>query len=193
MKKLKENRLASFITIIVIYILAIITGVLVYRLLNFNWWINLLLADIAATILTFIFSLILKNLLSPDLELYSDEENYIICRGSKKWPTWIWTKDNFDKAVSMFKDEWRYYAENGFSKEDVEFAKDYLIASYNLRFASILGIADMLVMQQKMGLGLDFLNKRNDYVKQVNVEAVNKAVKKYFNDNMLQAQIGSFN
>ena len=43
------------------------------------------------------FYIILKNLSSPELELYSDEENYIICRGSKKWPTWIWTKDNFDK------------------------------------------------------------------------------------------------
>ncbi|MBR6034116.1 MAG: hypothetical protein IKP28_05240 [Clostridia bacterium] len=45
------------------------------------------------------FYIILKNLPSPELELYSDEENYIICRGSKKWPTWIWTKDNFDKSV----------------------------------------------------------------------------------------------
>ena len=44
------------------------------------------------------FNLILKNLSSPELELYSDEENYIICRGSKKWPTWIWTKDDFDKS-----------------------------------------------------------------------------------------------
>ena len=44
------------------------------------------------------FSIIFKNLSSPELELYSDEENYIICRGSKKRPTWIWTKDNFDKA-----------------------------------------------------------------------------------------------
>lgn len=44
------------------------------------------------------FNLILQNLPSPDLELYSDEKNYIICRGSKKWPTWIWTKDNFDKT-----------------------------------------------------------------------------------------------
>ena len=103
------------------------------------------------------------------------------------------TKDNFEKAVSMFKEEWKNYAQNGFSKEDVDFAKDYLIASYNLRFASIAGIADMLVMQQKMGLGLDFLNKRNDYVKNVSVEAVNQALKKYFTDNMLQAQIGNFN
>lgn len=43
------------------------------------------------------FNLILKNLSSPNLELYSDEENYVFCRGNKEWPTWIWTKDNFDK------------------------------------------------------------------------------------------------
>ena len=42
------------------------------------------------------FNLILKNLPSPELELYSDEESYIVCRGSKKWPTWIWTSENFD-------------------------------------------------------------------------------------------------
>ena len=29
------------------------------------------------------FNIIFKNLSSPELELYSDEENYIICRGSK--------------------------------------------------------------------------------------------------------------
>ena len=103
------------------------------------------------------------------------------------------TKDNFEKAVSMFKSEWKNYADNGFSKEDVDFAKDYLIASYNLRFASVLGIADMLVMQQKFDLGLDFLNKRNEYVNNVTVEEVNKATEKYFTDKMLQAQIGTFN
>lgn len=45
------------------------------------------------------FNLILKNLSNSELELFSDEDNYIICRGSKKWPTWIWTKDGFDKSV----------------------------------------------------------------------------------------------
>lgn len=44
------------------------------------------------------FYIILKNLTSETLELYSDEENYVICRGSKEWPTWIWTKDNFDHS-----------------------------------------------------------------------------------------------
>ena len=45
------------------------------------------------------FALILQNLDSEELELYSDEENYVLCRGGKKWPTWIWTKDNFDKSL----------------------------------------------------------------------------------------------
>ena len=44
------------------------------------------------------FNLIFKNLSSPELELYSDEESYMFCRGSKNLQTWIWTKDNFDNS-----------------------------------------------------------------------------------------------
>ena len=61
MQKLKQNRLSSFIIIGIIYILATIVGIVTYKLLSFSWWINLLLADITATILTFLFSIILKN------------------------------------------------------------------------------------------------------------------------------------
>ena len=61
MQKIKQNRSLSFVIIIFIYLLAILTGLLVYKALNFDWWLNLLLADVAATILTFIFSLILRN------------------------------------------------------------------------------------------------------------------------------------
>ena len=45
------------------------------------------------------FYIIIKNFISNELELYSDEENYIICRGKKEYPTWIWTKDNFDRKA----------------------------------------------------------------------------------------------
>lgn len=44
------------------------------------------------------FNLIFKNLPSLELELYSDEESYMFCRGSKNFPTWIWTSDSFDKS-----------------------------------------------------------------------------------------------
>ncbi len=42
------------------------------------------------------FFLITQNLKYESVVLYSDEENYVICRGKIGWPTWIWTKDNFD-------------------------------------------------------------------------------------------------
>lgn len=45
------------------------------------------------------FSVLLQNLGSATLELYSDEENYVLCRGHKAYPTWVWTKDNFDKSL----------------------------------------------------------------------------------------------
>lgn len=59
--KIKENRILSFIIIIAVYMLAAFTGVVVYQLLPYDWWLNLLIADIVATVVTFFFSLILGN------------------------------------------------------------------------------------------------------------------------------------
>ena len=42
------------------------------------------------------FYMFYKNFSSDSLMLYSDSENYIVCRGKVGLPTWIWTKDNFD-------------------------------------------------------------------------------------------------
>ena len=61
MKKLKENRLMSFIVVGLVYILATVVGVLVYNALSFQWWLNLLIADVVATIFTFVFSLVFDN------------------------------------------------------------------------------------------------------------------------------------
>ena len=61
MKMLKQNRAASFIAVVVVYIIAIAVGVLVYRALDLDWWLSLLIADLLATVATFIFSLIFKN------------------------------------------------------------------------------------------------------------------------------------
>lgn len=61
MNIIKENRLISFITILIIYIIAGVIGVITYNQLKYNWWINLLIADVVSTIVTFIFSLIFKN------------------------------------------------------------------------------------------------------------------------------------
>lgn len=61
MNALKQNRAASFVIITGIYILDAIAGAAVYRALAFDWRLNLLIADIAATVLTFAFSVMLGN------------------------------------------------------------------------------------------------------------------------------------
>lgn len=61
MKMLKQNRAASFIAVALVYMIAIAVGVLVYRALDLDRWLSLLIADLLATVATFIFSLIFKN------------------------------------------------------------------------------------------------------------------------------------
>lgn len=61
MKHLKQNRAASFVVVAFVYILSTAVGVLVYQDLTFDWWLSLLIADTAATVVTFIFSLIFGN------------------------------------------------------------------------------------------------------------------------------------
>ena len=61
METLKKNRPLSFVILALVYILAGIVGVWVYRSLPFDWWLSLLVADTAATVFTFVFSLIFKN------------------------------------------------------------------------------------------------------------------------------------
>lgn len=61
MKKIKESRALSFAVVAFVYIIAILSGIATFRFFEFNWWLSLLIADVAATIVTFIFSLIFGN------------------------------------------------------------------------------------------------------------------------------------
>ena len=70
--------------------------------------------------------------------------------------------------------------QEGISPQELKSAKNYLIFSYNLRFSDISTIAEILAYMQKENLGKDFLKKRNSYVKNVTLEQVNIAAKKYF-------------
>lgn len=103
------------------------------------------------------------------------------------------TPDKYAKAEKLFKQEWINVCKNGFNETDLKSAKKYLTSSYNLRFASTIGIAEMLAYMQKYDLGLDFLQKRNQYVEEVTLEQLNRVSADYFTENMLQAEIGSFN
>ena len=61
MQKIKNSRCLSFIVVAVIYVIAAAAGVAVYKLTDLDMWLKLLIADVTATVVTFIFSLIFKN------------------------------------------------------------------------------------------------------------------------------------
>ncbi len=57
----KNNRAISFVVVAVIYLLATALGVALCIWLPFDIWLDILIADVVATIFTFAFSVILKN------------------------------------------------------------------------------------------------------------------------------------
>ena len=60
MNKIKEKRVFNYIIITIIYILATFAAIFTYNALNFEWLIRLLAADVVATELTFVFSVIFQ-------------------------------------------------------------------------------------------------------------------------------------
>ena len=61
MDRIKDSRAASFVVITLVYVVAGAVGVCVFLALPFAAWLDLLIADAAATAVTFIFSLIFRN------------------------------------------------------------------------------------------------------------------------------------
>lgn len=61
MKKLKKNRIFSFAVICIVYIIAIFVGILIARAMTGKIWVNFLVADLAATVIVFIFSTLFAN------------------------------------------------------------------------------------------------------------------------------------
>lgn len=61
MEKIKNSRAASFVAVALVYIIAAAAGCAVYLALPFPFWLSLLIADVAATVIVFAFSLIFKN------------------------------------------------------------------------------------------------------------------------------------
>ncbi|MBR3501560.1 MAG: insulinase family protein [Alphaproteobacteria bacterium] len=87
---------------------------------------------------------------------------------------------NYEKAKELLLEEWRKMAQNGISAEELEKTKKSLIDSFNLRFADISVVSDILLAMQEYNLGIDFLQKRNDYIKNITLTEVNEAAASYF-------------
>lgn len=89
------------------------------------------------------------------------------------------TPENSQKAKETAKATYNDFYQNGINEAELEGAKKALLSSFNLRFSSLLNIAEMLYEIQVDDLGIDFLKNRQGYVNAVTLDEVNQAIKKY--------------
>jgi zinc protease len=101
-------------------------------------------------------------------------------------------KNKVDNSIELIKKEVAKLANNGVTETELQAAKDYIINSFPLKMTKNSDIADFLIIMQTESLGMDFMDKRNDYVNAVTLNDVNLAAKKLLNvDNLIFVVVGS--
>ena len=78
------------------------------------------------------------------------------------------------EALDVIIDDFRRMRREGVSEEELQNAKTYLTGSYPLRFDSNTKIANQLVGIQIEELGIDYINKRNDLIRSVTPEDIER-------------------
>ncbi|MEM9580329.1 MAG: pitrilysin family protein [Pseudomonadota bacterium] len=93
--------------------------------------------------------------------------------------------DRIADAIDVVKDEWRRFAEEGVTQEELDEAKTYLTGAYPLRFDGNGPIANILVGMQMDDLPTSYIATRNDKVNAVTLEDINRVIKRLYRPDAL--------
>jgi zinc protease len=83
--------------------------------------------------------------------------------------------------IQGIRDEMEDFVENGVTEEELADAKAYLTGSYPLGFDSNAKIASQMMGVRQDELGIDYFDLRNDKVRAVTLDDVNRVAKEYLN------------
>lgn len=84
------------------------------------------------------------------------------------------SNDTMAEAIEVIRAEWARLATDGVTAEELDAAKTFTTGEYPLRFDGNAPIADILVGMQMIGLPMDYVVNRNDYINAVTLEDVNR-------------------
>jgi zinc protease len=79
-------------------------------------------------------------------------------------------------TMMLIHDVLSHCKDKGITEQELQNAKQYLTGSFALKLITNNNLADFLIAMQIDHLGIDFLNKRNDYINGVTLEQVNHMV-----------------
>ena len=88
------------------------------------------------------------------------------------------TNDRLAEAIAATRAQWETIATGGISADELARAKTYLTGSYPLRFAGNAPIANVLASLQLAGLPIDYIATRNDKLRAVSLEQVNRVARR---------------
>jgi zinc protease len=91
---------------------------------------------------------------------------------------YTWVREGFLKEISRIRDEKA-------TEQEVEDAKKYLLGSLPFLLATNDGIAGQLLLTERYGLGLDYLDKYKKAVEAVTVDDVQRVAKKHLDPKKL--------
>lgn len=84
------------------------------------------------------------------------------------------SNENVGPAIDLIQSIWDDMAENGVTPEELDAAQTYLTGAYPLRFDGNGRIAGILAGMQAQGLGIDYIETRNDQVNAVTLEDIQR-------------------
>lgn len=89
------------------------------------------------------------------------------------------------ESLDVIKAEWARAAAEGFTQAELDEVKTYLTGAYPLRFDGNGPIARIMVGMQMSGLDVDYIATRNDKVRAVSLEDVNRVAAELFDPDRL--------
>ncbi len=101
-------------------------------------------------------------------------------RGRADWRTMLGVNpQNVDKAVAAALDTIKRYKSEGPTQTEFDEALAYITGSYPVALETNRAVASELLLAEYYDLGLDYINRHNDLYRQVTLEQVREATKKY--------------
>jgi len=95
------------------------------------------------------------------------------------------------ESLDLIREEWRRMAEDGVSKDEFKDSKTYLTGAFPLRLTSTKRISSMLATLQYLGLGIDYLDHREELIHSVTLDDTRRVAYRLLHaDDLLVVVVG---
>ena len=92
---------------------------------------------------------------------------------------------NVAKSIDIVREQWRRLIDKGVSEKELAAAKTYLNGSFPLRFDSTRRISQTLVAVQFHDLGLDYLDRRPEFINAVTLDDIRRVARRVLDSSAL--------